>query len=146
MVMGPLLIWCGSASTANAYSTDADYSACESRPMKHTQTIYVEWYTPYAFNRGSDGHGVYSEQIEKQSGTTVYKDGAPNSLVALTVYVSTAALSGGQSLPGDTADETITATTPQARDAAFARLLQSNGTQKVFDGPLMTNTPVSVPF
>ncbi len=142
MVMGPLLIVCGSTLPIGS----DDYRVCENHPVKHTQTIYIEWYTPHAFNRGSDGHGVYTELIEKQSGTTVYKNGAPNSLVALTVYVSTAALSGGQSLPGDTADQTITATTPQARDAAFARLLQSSGVQKVFDGPLMTNTPVSVSF
>jgi Protein of unknown function (DUF4012) len=143
MVMGPLLIWCGPAAYSNV--TD-DYSACENHPVKRTQTVYIEWYTPHAFNRGPDGHGTYTELIEKQSGTTVYKDGAPNSLVALTVYVSTAALSGGQSLPGDTADQIITATSPTARDSAFARLLLGTGVQKIFDGPLMTDTPVSVSF
>jgi hypothetical protein len=146
MVMGPLLVWCGSATSANAYVTSADYSQCENHPTKHVQTIYLEWYTPHAFNRGADGHGVYSELVEKQPGTTVYKDGSPSSLVTLTVYVSSAALASGQSLPGDSADQMITASTPTARDTAFARLLQGNNIQKIFDGPLMTNTPVSVAF
>ncbi len=146
MVMGPLLVWCGSATTANSYSTDTDSYACEHHPMQHTQTVYIEWYTPHAFNRGSDGHGVYTELVEKQPGTTAYKNSVATSLVTLTVYASTAALGGGQSLPGDTADQTITGATPQARDAAFTRLLQGGRVQKAFDGPLTTNTPVSVSF
>jgi hypothetical protein len=142
MVMGPLLIVCGSTLPRG----QDDYDVCEHHPVTRTQTIYVEWYTPHAFNRGSDGHGVYTELIQKQAGTTVYKDGQPTSLVTTTVYVSTAALSGGQSLPGDSADQILTATSPITRDASFARLLQGNGIQKIFDGPLMTDTPVSISF
>ncbi|HEX6820056.1 MAG TPA: DUF4012 domain-containing protein [Ktedonobacterales bacterium] len=143
MVMGPLLIVCGSTLPLGK----DDYAVCERKPVAHTQTIYVEWYTPHAYTRGADGHGVYTELIEKQAGTTVYQDGQLSSLINLSVYVSTAALSSkDSSLPGDTGDAILTASTPSAREAAFSKLLQGNGVSQVFDGPLLTNTPISVPF
>src|SRR5581483_8079532 len=96
MVMGPLLIWCSSIPSAGDYSTATDFHGCETKPVAHTQTIYVEWYTPHAYTRDASGHGQYTELIEKQPGTTVYANGQAASLTNLTVYTNAALLSGGQ--------------------------------------------------
>ncbi len=147
MAMGPLLIWCSSIKSAGDYSTSSDYSGCETKPVAHTQTIYVEWYTPHAYIRDASGHGQYTELVEKQPGTMAYSNGQSASLTTLTVYVDTASASASQqTLSGATGDTILTTSTPAARDAAFARLLQGDGVNKVFDGPLLTNTPVSISF
>jgi hypothetical protein len=144
MVMGPLTISCGKL---DIWLT-TEYDTCEHNPVKHVQTVYIEWYTPHAFTRGPDGHGTYSLLAEKQPGTTLYQaSGGLSDQKSLTVYVSTAALSGKTSaLPGDTNDQLLTNSSPAARDQIFSKLITADGVQKVVDGPLLANTPVSISF
>jgi|GEM_PF-1182435 hypothetical protein len=94
MVMGALTVYCGPTQRMqNKAQGDLDSVVCESNPVTHTQTIYVEWYTPHAFTMDANGHGTYSEVVEKEpgSGDFVLKQGAGGIGLGdyLTVYVDT---------------------------------------------------------
>ncbi|HEX5440033.1 MAG TPA: hypothetical protein VFW76_04070, partial [Ktedonobacterales bacterium] len=130
---GALLLLCGRYNTFPG--TSREYQSCETQPRAHSQTIYISWYTPQAFTVRSDGHGSYTEVVERQAGN-------PQSL---SVYVDASQLRAGWSgVVGNTADATIQGKTPAVRAAAFARLLD-NATL-VFEGPLTQNQTVTYHF
>jgi hypothetical protein len=151
MVMDPLLVPCGATSSLYAFNSRKDYQMCESQPVQHTQTIYVEWYTPHAFTRGADGHGAYMMLVEKQPGTMVYRAGQEASTTTLTVYVNVAALAGTSNSVSVTPDTLVmqdgmSAQQIRARDASFRKLIATGGAQAVFDGQLLANTVISFAF
>lgn len=90
MVMGALTVFCGHNASGTVEQTIADINAltseeranCDTHPVHRTQTIYIEWYTPHAFQRDAAGHGTYSMLVEKQAGgnstLTVYVDNQTN--------------------------------------------------------------------
>jgi len=122
MVMGPLLVLCGSTPQGdwNAFSSSQEAQDCMVPQPAHTQTIYISWYTPHAYTVDASGHGTYSELIEKQAGDQP----------TLAVYITRA-----DSLQGP---QTIS-------DLGTMSSLTANAT-KVFDGPLTKNTTVSYSF
>jgi hypothetical protein len=89
MVMGALTVNCGPSADLLATNTAADSTACQNNPTPHTQTIYLEWYTPHAFTPQADGHGTYSEVVEEQPGSGDFLLGIGD---RLTVYVDTSQL------------------------------------------------------
>jgi hypothetical protein len=133
MVGGALLLLCGRYSSFPG--TGPEYQSCETEPRAHSQTIYISWYTPRAFDVRADGHGTYTEVVEHQAGN-------PQSLA---VYVDASQLRAGWSgALANTPDATIQGKTPEARAAAFAALL-GNATL-VFAGPLSENQTVTYHF
>jgi hypothetical protein len=120
MVFGSLFLSCGESIPQNVtvetpYDfkhfqsggtsvTQFDYQGCYHGPIvSRTQNIYIEWYTPHAFTIGADGHGTYTELVEKQPGSADFATGVGD---YLTVYVDTSLL---HSKSGFTGDPTITA-------------------------------------
>ena len=128
MVLGTLLVQCGPSQNPANYKANSDRPACNQNLYKHTQTIYIEWYTPHAFTMDAHGHGTYSELVEKQAG----------SVDTLTVYVNTSQLHAQQPKLGDYTYSQGDAQT------AFAALIQ--GQKPVFDGALASDTMVSMNF
>jgi hypothetical protein len=89
MVMGAITLNCGPSADLLATNTTADSAACLLQPTPHTQTIYLEWYTPHAFTMDADGHGTYSELVEKEPGSGDFLLGSGD---YLSVYVDTSQL------------------------------------------------------
>lgn len=133
MVGGALLLLCGRYSAFPG--TGPEYQSCETEPRAHSQTIYISWYTPRALTVGADGHGSYTEVVERQAGNSQ----------SLAVYVDASQLRAGWSGVSEIApDMTTQGKTPAARAAAFATLL-GNATL-VFAGPLAQNQTVTYHF
>jgi uncharacterized protein DUF4012 len=121
MLMGSLLVMCGAIPQENigAYDSGPEYQACETSPQPHTQTIFISWYTPHAYTIGTDGHGTYSELVEKQAGGVTH----------LTVYITRGSLPQHQKIIDL---DTFTA--------------QASRMQKIFDGALAQNQVVHFSF
>ncbi|MEO7000308.1 MAG: DUF4012 domain-containing protein [Ktedonobacterales bacterium] len=119
MVMGSLLLMCGDETAYNQYNSRAELQQCDTTPMAHTQDIFLIWYTPHAYTRNADGHGIYSELIERQAG----------SVDTLAVYIAT----GAQ-----------TPTTVVSDPASYAALLQQ--AKLVYNHSLDTNTTITYAF
>jgi hypothetical protein len=149
MVLGGLLVMCGLFTNYRDYDSGRERQVCDGdnfkHTVKHTQTIYLSWYTPNAYTRDANGHGGYSMFVQKQAGTQVYQNGTSTSITTVTVYVDTSKINS-TSPSAQTADAVIGDDTPQLRDAAFAKLLQLPGLQKPFDGPLLSDTTIAVGF
>jgi hypothetical protein len=119
MVMGPLLVMCGSTAQTDWGSYNAhmqEYTECESSPQSHTQTIFLSWYTPHAYTVDASGHGTYTELVEKQAGDQP----------TLAVYVTRGNISGPQ----------------QITDLGTFNDLAAKA-QQAFKGPLIQNQIVS---
>lgn len=119
MVMGPLLVMCGSTQQTDwgSYNVHTlEYSDCESNPQSHTQTIFLSWYTPHAYTVDASGHGTYTELVEKQAGDQP----------TLAVYVTRGNISGPQQITDLGTFNNLTAKAQQA-----------------FKGPLTQNQVVS---
>ncbi|HEY8324070.1 MAG TPA: hypothetical protein VIG77_06225, partial [Ktedonobacterales bacterium] len=119
MVMGPLLVMCGSTQQTDWGSYNAhvqEYTDCESSPQSHTQTIFLSWYTPHAYTVDASGHGTYTELVEKQAGDQP----------TLAVYVTRGNISGPQ----------------QITDLGTFNDLAAKA-QQAFKGPLIQNQIVS---
>ena len=86
MVMGALTLNCGPSASLLATNTRADSAACMSHPTPHSQTIYIEWYTPHAAQMTASGHGTYTELVQEQPGSGDFLLGVGD---YLTVYVDT---------------------------------------------------------
>ncbi len=84
MVMGALTVNCGASASLLATNTPDDSYACGNTPQSQTRTVYIEWYTPHAFTMDANGHGAYSEVVEKEPGSADFLLNAGN---YLTVYV-----------------------------------------------------------
>ena len=120
MVMGPVTVLCGEyASVINIYSGMTEDADCISHSIPHTVNIFLSWYSPNAYMANANGHGTYSELIEKQPGAND----------TLTVYIAS----------GHNTSPTVVSDT-----GTFASLLQ--GAKKVYDKPLTTNTPITYSF
>lgn len=133
MVGGALLVLCGQYDTF--INTSREYASCEAHPKPHSQTIYISWYTPNAFTPRPDGHGSYTEMVQHQAGNKQ----------RLTVYVDTSQLHSPQPAGADAvSDPVIAASTPTARDSAFAALLGQ--ARRVFNGPLDQDQTVTFNF
>ncbi len=104
-------------------------------PIARTQNIYIEWYTPHAFTIGADGHGTYTELVEKQPGSADFATGVGD---YLTVYVDTSLL---HRRSGFTGDATITSTAQWAALIAGKKPLPQYNNMK-----LLENTVVSFSF
>lgn len=121
MLMGSLMVMCGAFAQDNfgAYESEPESLACQTNPQPHTQTIFISWYTPNAYTIGPDGHGTYTELVEKQAG----------GVSRLTVYITRGSLKG-----------------PQTFDNLDAFTAQTAHMQKVFDGALAQNQIVKFSF
>ena len=104
-------------------------------PPSRTENIYIEWYTPHAFTIGTDGHGTYTELVEKQPGSADFAIGVGD---YLTVYVDTSLLHGKS---GFTGDPTITSNDQWAALIAGKKPLPQYNNMK-----LLENTVVSFSF
>ena len=128
MILGTLLVQCGPSQNPNDYSANSDRPACDKNLYKHTQTIYIEWYTPHAFTMDAHGHGTYSELAEKQAG----------SVDSVTVYVDTSQLHAWQPQLGDYTFS------QGGADDAFSALIQ--GKKPAYDSALNSDTTISMNF
>lgn len=150
MVMGSLLVACGDTmpvtDTVETYQdfvdwanaggpSGEDYQRCDTNPIARTQNIYIEWYTPHAYTVGANGHGTYSELVEKQPGSSDFSIRPVHPGDYLTVYVDTSHIHGGGV---DLSNAQITT------DAQFASLTQ--GKKPVFNDKLLTDETVTVNF
>ncbi len=153
MVLGGLLVMCGTATNYVDFDSGREKKECDSNnfknAVKHTQNVYVSWYTPNAYTRDANGHGSYSLLVQKQAGTQVYLNGQSTSSTTVTVYVDTSKVNA-QSVDLPTNDATlVTGDSTQLRsqrDNAFNKLTQQQGLQKPFDGPLTSDTSIAVGF
>lgn len=121
MVMGPLLVLCGSSQQGDwgSFSNAQEKYDCGQPQVAHTQNIFISWYTPHAYTVGANGHGTYTELVEKQAGDQPQ----------LSVYVTRGNLDGPQVVT----------------DLGTFSSLIANA-QKVFGGPLSKNELVSYSF
>ena len=123
MVMGSLMVMCGpypqDSSGYNSYQAQPESDACASAPTSHTQTIFISWYTPNAYTVGANGHGTYTEMVEKQAGGSTH----------LTVFVTRGSLQGPQII----------------NDVETFQGLTAHAT-KIFNGPLTQDQIVSFSF
>jgi hypothetical protein len=153
MVLGGLLVMCGAATNYVDFDSGREKKDCDSNnfknDVKHTQNVYVSWYTPNAYTRDANGHGSYSLLVQKQAGTQFYLNGQSTSSTTLSVYVDPSKINA-QSVDLATNDGTlVTGDSEQLRsqrDTAFAKLTQQQGLQKAFDGPLTSDTSIAVGF
>ena len=135
MVMGAVTINCGPSTNLLATNTPADSAACQTDPTPHTQTIYIEWYTPHAFTMNAAGHGTYSELVQEEPGSGDFQLGVGD---YLTVYVDTSQLHS-QDLQVDT--------TPVSKSTAFQQLIGNLQPVSGFNGvQLDSDMTVSVNF
>jgi uncharacterized protein DUF4012 len=153
MVLGGLLVMCGKAINYVDFDSGVEKKECDSNnfkdAVKHTQNVYLTWYTPNAYTRDANGHGSYSLFVQKQAGTQVYLNGQSTSSTTLTVYVDTSKVNA-QSGDLPTNDATlVTGDSTQLRsqrDNAFNKLTQQQGLQKPFDGPLTSDVSIAMGF
>ena len=156
MVLGSLFVSCGrSMDPTHAVETAQDFAdlgryvggglvtvfdfnhGCwyNGPPIARTQNIYIEWYTPHAFTIGADGHGTYSELVEKQAGSADFATGVGDTL---TVYVDTSLLHSKSGFSGNAA---ITS------DAQWAALIAGKKPLPQYkDMKLLENTLVTFGF
>jgi Protein of unknown function (DUF4012) len=99
--------------------------ACNQDPTTNHQTINVEWYTPNAWTPTSNGHGAYSELVQKQAGTET----SQGSVNHVTVYLDTSQLHSAQ--------KSVDWTNPDLRASALQHAT------KIYDQPLEADTTVS---
>ncbi len=114
MVMGSLLVMCGPFPQGD-YSTFDSHSesvTCETNAQSHTQTIFISWYTPNAYTVGADGHGTYTELVEKQAG---------DDSAHLTVYVTRGSLQGDQVISDLDTLKSLTAHATKVYDNALSQ-------------------------
>lgn len=82
MIMGAVFLRCGASPSYSQVDIATEHQQCTDNSQPHTQTIYIEWYTPHAFTRDANGHGTYTMTVEKQPGAvdhlTVYIDNQIN--------------------------------------------------------------------
>jgi hypothetical protein len=102
---------------------------CNGAAATNFKTFSIEWYTPNAWTPGANGHGTYSELVEKQPGT----EDSHGSTVTVTVYVDTSQLRAAQPGAGDWTDSNL-------------RAQALKGAKKAFDGKLEGDTVVSFNF
>jgi hypothetical protein len=143
MVMGGVFVLCGEG--ASGIETGADFaavsyaenSACWDRvtnglpPIVHTQVIYVDYYTPHAFTMDANGHGTYSEVVEKQSGSVDY----------LTVYVNSSQVHAASPATGTLNNGTLTINNEDQFNALIANLKPTYKRQQI-----MSDTTVAAGF
>jgi len=150
MVMGSVLVACGDTmpvtDTVETYQdfvawanaggpAGEDYQRCDTNPIARTQNIYITWYTPRAYSVDANGHGTYSELVEKQPGSSDFRVLPVRPGNTLTVYVDTSRMRGGG----------VDLSNPQTMtDAQFASLIQ--GKKPVFNDKLLADTTISVNF
>jgi hypothetical protein len=135
MIMGALTVNCGPNQGQQYSPSYSDSYACQNTPTAHTQTIYLEWYTPHAFIPRANGHGTYSELVEKQPGSGDFLLGIGD---YLTVYVDTSQLHS-PAAPLDT--------TPVTDEATFSQWTANLSPVRGFNQvPLDQDTTVSVSF
>jgi len=124
MVLGALTVLCGPyqhVAQLNATTQGIENDTCDTpKATSHTTDIFLSWYTPHASTFGANGHGTWSELVEKQAGSNSQ----------LTVYIA-----NGHS---------VNSGNPVTDDATFQSLLQS--AKKIYDQPLATNTTVTYTF
>lgn len=156
MVFGSLFISCGPSfdpthtvetlydftHTQSGSTSVTQYDAqngCVNHPegrVARTQNIYITYYTPHAFTMDADGHGTYTELVEKQAGASDFLTGVGNTL---TVYVDTSQLRAKH--PNIGTDPTIN------NETQWAALIQGKKPAKGYDKmKLLENTVVSVAF
>jgi hypothetical protein len=153
MALGGILVMCGKAINYVDFDSGVEKKECDGNnfkdAVKHTQNVYLSWYTPNAYTRDANGHGSYSLLVQKQAGTQVYLNGQSTSSTTVTVYVDTSKVNA-QSAELPTNDATlVTGDSTQLRsqrDNAFNKLTQQQGLQKPFDGPLTSDTSIAVGF
>jgi hypothetical protein len=104
-------------------------NTCNADAHTNFKTFDIEWYTPNAWTPGANGHGTYSELVEKQAGT----EDSHGSTVTVTVYVDLSQLHSSRAGAGDWTD-------PDLRAAAL------KGAKKAFDAKLEGNTVVTFSF
>jgi Protein of unknown function (DUF4012) len=127
MVMGALLVRCGLYDGfQNIQNARQEHDQCSDKNSPaHTQTIYIEWYTPHAFTRDANGHSTYTMTVEKQ----------PGAVARLTVYI----------------DNQINAKNPntgptQIADADTYTQLIGNKKPVINNQPIESNTTVTFGF
>ncbi|MGH7487221.1 MAG: hypothetical protein ACREMY_16695, partial [bacterium] len=153
MVLGGLLVMCGTATNYVDFDSGREKKVCDTNDykntVKHTQNVYLSWYTPNAYTRVANGHGSYSLMVQKQAGTQAYLNGQSTSSTTVTVYIDTSKVNA-QSVDLPTNDSTlVTGDSTQLRsqrDSAFTKLTQQQGLQKAFDGPLTSDTSIAMGF
>jgi hypothetical protein len=153
MVLGGLLVMCGTATNYVDFDSSREKKVCDTNDykntVKHTQNVYLSWYTPNAYTRDANGHGSYTLTVQKQAGTQAYVNGQSTSTTTVTVYIDTSKVNA-QSVDLPVNDATlVTGDSTQLRsqrDTAFAKLTQQQGLQKAFDGPLTSDTSIAVGF
>ena len=96
-----------------------------------SQTIYLDWYTPHAYAVDANGHGTYTELVEKQPGSADY----------LTVYVDASQVHAAAPDTGTLADATLLVTTHEQYEALLAGKQPVHPTARI-DG----DTTVTVRF
>jgi hypothetical protein len=134
MVMGHVVVSChDDASGQPMYGlvpqpTGSYNPSCNQNPTTNQQTINIEWYTPNAWAPSGNGHGTYTEIVQKQPGT----ESATGSVVHVTVYVDSSQLAAAQ--------QSVDWTDPGLRTSALQHA------KKVFDQPLEADTPISYSF
>ncbi|WIG58113.1 MAG: hypothetical protein OJF49_000858 [Ktedonobacterales bacterium] len=149
MVFGGLVVSCRTETdpslqveTRHFFSTwqgtgpGGDYDqGCPFNASPHTQNIYITWYTPHAFTMDANGHGTYTELVEKQAGSGDFLLKLGN---YLTVYVDTSQLHAKNP---NLDNVTITS------EDQWAALLQGKKPLKGYDNlPLDQNTVVTFGF
>ncbi|HEX8034013.1 MAG TPA: DUF4012 domain-containing protein, partial [Ktedonobacterales bacterium] len=126
MIMGAIFLRCGLDNGLYISSLAAEHDQCSHQDSPaHTQTIYIEWYTPHAFTRDANGHGTYTMTVEKQ----------PGAVSRLTVYI----------------DNQINAKNPntnttQIADADTYNQLIGNKKPVINNQPIESNTAVTFGF
>jgi hypothetical protein len=135
MIIGALTVNCGPQQGLQYSLNPPDTYGCQNSAMPHTQTIYLEWYTPHTFTLQADGHGTYSEIIEEQPGSGDFLLGIGD---YLTVYVDTSQLR--------TATSTVD-TTPVIDETTFNQWVANLSPVRGFNHvPLDQDMTVSVSF
>jgi hypothetical protein len=143
MVMGGVLVLCGEGTSG--IQTFADFqqwsgdesAACWDRvlqhlpPIVHTQVIYLDYYTPHAFTMNAQGHGTYTEIVEKQPGSNDF----------LTVYVNTSQLHAGSPQTGTLGDGSLAITNEDQFNALIGTAKPFYPTQQI-----VTDTTIAVGF
>ena len=101
---------CGSVTNYVDFDSGREKKECDTNDykndVKHTQNVYLSWYTPNAYTRDANGHGSYSLLVQKQAGTQVYLNGQSTSSTTVTVYVDTSKVNA-QSVDLPTNDNTL---------------------------------------
>lgn len=124
MVMGLVDVACAVYDDGSPhYSLPPSAGGCKTAHVNH-QVIDVEWYTPHAWTPSGNGHGTYTELVEKQAGT----QGIHGSTVTLSVYLDTSQLSSTDAIRTDWTDATLRVAALGGARQIFAQSLESDQT------------------